>query len=261
MSNIRTFAQELLPDQLPPRVYRFSPINNNLLDSLIDHYLWFASPGSFNDPHDCSRHLLTFQPKPEDIRSVLSTYKYRGGPVPKSEISHFVEYPEKFQEAYMMNFKEIINSQGICCFSDYCEETLMWSHYAKDHTGVALVFKPIADIDTFLISKVKYVDEFTRYNYFDDPSFSLIRMMTTKDKRWAYEREYRAVNNSWGKKVYNKKALTEIIFGCNASKKDKMQVLGVVQEAGYENVIWSEAYVPINSFGLTFKTIGVFDKV
>lgn len=68
---------------------------------------------------------------------------------------------------------------------------LMWAHYANAHCGVRIDFR-INPSYQGKIYKIKYTSQAPTYN-FDEIPQHLMKIMTTKKKCFAYEREYRAI--------------------------------------------------------------------
>jgi len=83
---------------------------------------------------------------------------------------------------------------GMICFSAHWSSPLMWAHYAQNHTGVCL---GIDVIEEHKVRAVVYEDD--RLQGLFDASKplgganheTLMRVLTTKYKQWAYEDERR----------------------------------------------------------------------
>lgn len=83
--------------------------------------LWFSTPKRFNDPFDCQVDISgTF----DAVRSLLT-------------ISHNKQLTELVQSA--QTHAEIHRYAYFCACATW-DETLMWSHYADSHKGIALGF-------------------------------------------------------------------------------------------------------------------------
>jgi len=81
---------------------------------------------------------------------------------------------------------------GVICFSQTCDDILMWSHYANYHCGMVIEF----DANYFGIENldpVEYGTERPIYNpVFDIHGFEhLVRVTRRKSDHWAYEKEVR----------------------------------------------------------------------
>lgn len=251
----RWFMKEFLPDGLPDTLYKFTAINTNLYNSLQEGYLWHSRPSSFNDPFDCYKHLLKFDPSSDDIAEFCKR-NYKKGELPPLhlQIDYLQKNPRKLTEAQLQSMDDSINGQGICCFARNFHNTLMWSHYAANHSGVCLVFAPGQDTSLFIV-KVRYTDSFVPRNYYEENRVGVLIMLSTKSSDWSYEEEYRSISSKPGANEFNKQMLKSVIFGCKTKQDDIFEVINTIETSGYSNVEYLRAYTEINSFKLGFKPI------
>jgi hypothetical protein len=107
----------------------------------------------------------------------------------------------------------------ICSMAGDATNILMWSHYAANHTGFALVF----DTRTRIFVKqpgishhpVEYSCERKVNVAKEGWPGSFIQLYTRKAQDWAYERESRYVcHNGAGPKKFKQHTLRGIILGC-----------------------------------------------
>jgi hypothetical protein len=247
------FMKEFLPDGLPKALYKFSAINRHLLQSLKDGYLWHSRPSSFNDPFDCYKHLLTFEPSEQDIIE-FCTRNYKPGERPlKQQIAELLTAPGKLAEAQKSSLEDSISGQGICCFAENYKNTLMWSHYAANHAGICLVFDPYKDKEGLFLVKVRYTDDFIPRNYYENNRIGALIMLSTKSNDWSYEQEYRSISATPGINVLKREILSEVIFGCKTPQEEVFAVMNTIESSGYKDVAYSRAYLETNSFKLGFK--------
>lgn len=136
---------------------RYRAINSNSLNALKNDKLYFSTPGeSFNDPFD---NLIYANP----IKILFDIYKeihlnmddyieqqksesfYRSafvdlmyhGPHKDRLLSEFIEECETRIEKFKT---DLMNNTRIICFSELYDSMLMWSHYADQHKGFALIY-------------------------------------------------------------------------------------------------------------------------
>ena len=90
-----------------------------------------------------------------------------------------------------------IASKCMICFSAKWFNPVLWGHYAKKHSGMALGF----DVPDELLWKVRYKAERVKLN-FDQDSMQLVNgeqavetLVSTKFLDWRYEEEYRQILN------------------------------------------------------------------
>ena len=82
---------------------------------------------------------------------------------------------------------------GLLCFSRSWRNPVMWSHYAKDHTGVCFAF----DVNPKIFVDVRYVSERLYPNlspktFFEHVSEEqMVDLFATKFIHWGYEEEVR----------------------------------------------------------------------
>lgn len=250
---IELTKKEFLPEGLPKRLYKYHRIDTYLHQSLKHHYFWHSGRTSFNDPYDCYKHLLTFDPTMEQLMDYAKRTLLPGEDL-DTTTNFILNKPELVTDAYLNTIDSVLDSYGICCFTTNYQNILMWSHYAQHHKGVCLVFDVNQDIESFFVAKVRYTDEFTPRNYFDDTTNTAMIMLTTKSKDWEYEQEYRLVDNKQGAIPFKTEALTKVIFGCKTSQDDMLAVINTIETAGYRNVEYTQAYTLPNSFKLAFRT-------
>lgn len=93
-----------------------------------------------------------------------------------------------------MAFKENLDeTTGLLCFSNTWQNPVLWGHYAKSHTGIALGF----EIPENNLHKVKYRSKRVPVK-FDTATQRVVdgknvvnKLLSTKFRGWAYEGEYR----------------------------------------------------------------------
>lgn len=182
------FVQRLLkpgrsktPKSEEMELFSFRPINKYLIKQLEKGELQVTNPDKFNDPFDCL---------------ILSAIR-REKEFLKSETRQSVK-------TYVKELKGI----RVCCFAGWDKQkkkppylnTLMWSHYAKDHKGICIKYsipsnEPILDKGVFdshlscILDKVIYTKE-------DIPTkdtLSYKECFLIKDKAWDYENEFRLI--------------------------------------------------------------------
>lgn len=257
IQNEKTYINEFLPDGLPERLYKFCSVNDNTYTALRNGYLWYSSPSSFNDPYDCYRHLLKFEPTAEDIIAFITKNYQLSEEGLKKKKNYYLQNPHLIPQAHYDTLADTIDAQGVCCFTVNHTNTLMWSHYAKHHSGICLVFEPRNDLNSFFVGKVRYKEEFQSFNYYNQSHIGLMYLLMTKSHDWSYESEYRGIHHSHGPVPFQKAALTEIIFGCKTSREDILSVINTIESSEYKVMKYSQAYMEPHTFRLAFKPIAL----
>lgn len=205
----------------PQSFFKYRKLNSRTIDSIKDSKIWLAEIASLNDPFECSVQFdnneclrLFFSDK-----NFLKGFKEKFGvelsnnemnEIVNSEepylvysricISKNIELnisPEKQLIIVQKRWAEIVDQTNknlrICCFSEFNDSLLMWSHYADEHKGVCIEydFKEEDEIRSFL-QPIDYRDKIYKINIFEDlTALRQIGASLTKCKAWEYEAEWR----------------------------------------------------------------------
>jgi hypothetical protein len=161
---------------IPDRLYKYRSFNNRTLDQLVADQLFFADPGTFNDPldtrpslhadldadtlEDILRQLVEERIKAE-MGAAARAIKYRG---PKTH-NHIAVHSRRHAEQVIANVRYHATNpdyendddparflfghhieeelwrrydKGIVSLAERAECPLMWSHYGDQHKGVCI---------------------------------------------------------------------------------------------------------------------------
>jgi hypothetical protein len=127
----------------------------------------------------------------------------------------------------------------------------MWSHYAKEHTGMCFMFDFMED-PLFLkyCSKVNYVTRITPSDAVTESGRKKLveNCVFSKYKDWSYEEEVRSIK--FGKGVqqniagenfeFKPQTLKKIIFGCRTSDGTIEKYVSLCQEYEMQHVVFSK---------------------
>lgn len=194
---------------------------------LSSQLLKFNNPSFFNDPFDCDINLLNFDySKPsneilKDMKMVRDKFSQSYGHNEESMERFDSLTKDEIEDMFRGSQLNKLRQTTICCFSKICDSTLMWSHYANNHSGVCLVFnenieEPFVNIASKKICRgyVLY-DNYESINYLESKRDGLYNLFLKKSKHWKYEKEYRfftlVEHNGYVK--FNPNFLSGIIFG------------------------------------------------
>tara|TARA_R110001592_G_C13135396_1_gene746910 strand:- start:562 stop:1359 length:798 start_codon:yes stop_codon:yes gene_type:complete len=101
--------------------WKFRDVNEGTLSLLINRELWFSNPIFFNDPFDCQIDIDgSFESVEEEIEN------------------HWPDDLAAFKEGVKLHHSE--HAYGYFCLCQDWKQSLMWSHYANEHKGIALGF-------------------------------------------------------------------------------------------------------------------------
>lgn len=165
--------------RLPGTFYRYRTFSIDTLDSLCHDRLYFAHPGTFNDPLDCKvtiecdssldelRSLLSVLIRKRvmsDVLASLGKARIKGDGAAAhaekralSEVRNQLaaidydatnpEYTVSKDEAESWLLTSEIERElcrhyerGVCCFSTTYASPLLWSHYGDQHRGLCIGF-------------------------------------------------------------------------------------------------------------------------
>lgn len=151
------------------KLYMYKSPDAYTLDILISGRLWAAKPEQFNDPFDDGNLKITKDFTEQDYLAATCRKYGKSDQWPSEVVQHVNENldadgnftPEgrdRVNKAIQDLIEENRNS-GVICLSEVCDSILMWSHYAKKHTGVCFEFIRAEDNelgDEEICSPVKY---------------------------------------------------------------------------------------------------------
>ncbi len=202
-------------------LFKFREVNKYFIDSLVKGTLYFAHQDQLNDPFDCNLDVL------KSVQNAASSLKGKRAANLNSLLT---------PGSPLRQFQRELNKLGICSFSQHMKETLMWSHYADNHKGVCVLYDfP----EGFLSDEEKFIGA-SRVTYKPNPLtnwFKLIsnkmpateqelvggllkKVLTSKDKSWKYEKEFRVITYRHGPIQIPKSFVKQICFGLQASDND-----------------------------------------
>ncbi|MDB4558875.1 DUF2971 domain-containing protein, partial [Amylibacter sp.] len=150
---------------------------------------------------------------------------------------------DKSVRAWAKEFRNIVSeSNGIISFSKNWREPLMWAHYAKSHTGLALGF----EIPDYLLMKIDYVTERITPPLDIDSNKESMRkfieiLLRSKHANWKYEEEARVIrplsncvaeNGLHFAKWNHTTRLKEVILGDRYPSGSNAQIQNVLEDSG-----------------------------
>lgn len=177
-------------------LYKYQNFSINSLSSLTENYLYFASPNKLNDPFDVAS--LSLEKQFENIEINKEEFK-------------------------------------TCSLSKINDNKLMWSHYAKEHTGVCVGYRFLYLPNYVGKEKVLYKNT----NIPEKDIFkSIMDYWTIKSEDWEYEQEIRLLH-----------------YGEN----EKLNYTFDKNEAFQKNIIGLQ--IVSISFGLKFKEFNIIKPI
>lgn len=217
----------------PASIYKYYSPDDRNIENIENNKMWYSAACNFNDPFDMEMYfdenamfesLLNTIPEAKGIRE--------GSPV-------WIKVRGEFEKEFKIFRKQIDvvrNTTAISCFSEKCDSILMWSHYAKNHTGFCVEYELLEFVNKIKFTPIPIIydeqkmcmNRLDMNNLGPDSLRVLVYAITRKALEWKYECEWRIARSSsaCGSKweEANKGALLEaikpksVIIGCDTTK-------------------------------------------
>lgn len=225
-------------------IYKYFPVNEFTIRTLINNELFFSNPIDFNDPFDC-QFILNLVEGSEAEKELIDKMQLSDE---ERNLFESKGLRSQLSSGLTPRFRtELAKLIGVTCFTEKPNDFLMWSHYAKSHTGICLKFDWKIHEDYFQGTKVIYDNSLPIIEYSSSQGFQnqIPKIVSTKLSHWSHENEIRsAVEIKSDNRCisFNPAALTGIIFGDQASEKDIDLIKRIVDlHDGYEKLSFERA--------------------
>lgn len=213
LSDIMNYIQANLPSKL----YRYRCFNDYTYDEIVNGTVFLSSPRDFNDPLDSLPQI--YQNSDPDV------YSWGGFGV-FALINDWVYNRSEILEKERENL-------GIACFCECCDNFLMWSHYANNHSGYCIEYDA-HKIYNLIIGKLFPVIYLKKHPYYTSGKKSLLESIIVKDDVWNYEKEWRIIysnndikNNS--RIIHIPNCITTLYTGINC-KDENLDLLYYISD-------------------------------
>src|ERR1017187_10291790 len=210
---------------------RFDP--DRLTTTLRDQRIHCSDPSKLNDPWDC-RPWFDSRPMAEDpqrLEALLAFYRstatpdllnHPSRPIWEDRVRNSPEALRSTLEDFSRQLESHLSKRRIYCLTPDPCSTLMWSHYAQNHTGLCLEFH-VGNVLFLKALEVTYRSEYPIWVP-QDMDAAALDLMLTKSDAWAYEKEFRLVGTTFPSSHPLKldgdylrlppRALVAVIVGC-----------------------------------------------
>jgi hypothetical protein len=222
----------------PDLLYKYRPFNENTLKILVDGKLYFSSRKGFNDPIDSNPHFRNDLTR-ENLKKLWE--KCSGQWKSAAPESIDVQYFDVCQY-----YNKLLNDCGILSMSTEWNNPLLWSHYAKEHTGICVGFRrnKAEENDTIYyrpkLGKVYYNKDRTinlseifsvhKGDNFQEMKNYIYKAFFSKAPNWWYENEWRYIHSSAKTEYEIPATIEEIIFGLRTPKHIQEIILRVTND-------------------------------
>lgn len=227
----------------PPHQVLYKYVDIEIAKLILENgTVMYQTPEKFNDPLDPHFALI-------DMGNIV---RQRSEQFPIEQRKLYVERATKV-------VRDIVKRQtyttGILSLSLTQTHTLMWSHYAKSHTGACIGFKYVGiGEDGVTAFRVLYDDDIKPLSYQlpveqDENFIAMINLLCRKAKVWEYEQEVRDIKiGKAGIHRFHPAFVCEVYFGANTSDENVQEIIKLLQRKGYNN-----QYVRIGKMMLSDK--------
>lgn len=222
--------------------YKYLPDMIGIRGVVRDGTIKFTHPSDFNDPFDCmpSSRFGDFRKLRERNPELYEVLRSRpGSPANRMMATERImrAMREKVRSGEMV--KLLLSQASVLSLSKTPMSVLMWSHYAKYHSGAVIEFKIPIDHSYFNVetvyrdlvpldvsyTSVRPVMEFNGAASSGDEV--LHQLFLAKSDHWSYEQESRVIKSSGGAGVflYNHSVLNSVIVGARSSDFEEIKAL------------------------------------
>jgi hypothetical protein len=223
----------------PEFLYKYRPHDYYSESWILNEELFLASPSLFNDPFD-SKVMYTMDGTVEQKKKYLSEVIQAECPqLGKREKWKIINNAlqnrllEKDYDHHVKRMQALIDGYGVVSFSRKPDDLLMFSYYAKDHTGYCLKYRRSKENVLSMAREINYEPSFPKFSVFDS-SLGKVgalgdKVLLTKAKCWEHEAEWRISFAKITKRLLKSPhpILVGIIFGCNMPPEKRAEVISL----------------------------------
>lgn len=234
------------------KIYKYREVSENTEKILTNGEIFLNKPKNFNDPFD-SRSTTIYEGDFSEWKEYLL-----GQGLSEPEAERTAHYWKDKQYDVIDSISQDLDQSlnRVSCFSEVNNSILMWSHYAKNHTGVCIEFSPKVEGDSValhlepnqILTSHPYLSEYAplfpiQYTKTMAPPFNRLKDNTSrivhdfflrKHEDWSYEKERRILftsnlllNNPLRVK---KSSITGIFLGVRIEKSEKQKYIKICKE-------------------------------
>jgi Protein of unknown function (DUF2971) len=262
------------------RLYHYQRFKHDWLEELLKtKTIFFSDPSSFNDPWDCKPYFdVTRLSDPavyeQHVQWSIRAMKDGDTDISEEELRRratrlrldrpFLE--EQIREIGQTLHEPIARQYRVYCLTTIPTSTLMWSHYAQNHTGICLGFRCRNHVFCGAL-RVEYLDTFPLMDMADDSQEASLLPFRAKSSVWSYEDEYRLIAQEEAEGDGNDTLITRnnmlrvpedalacVIVGCQMKEPERQVVRRLIEEYAQGVHLQQAVRVP-NHYQLTLETL------
>ncbi|MCG7978241.1 MAG: DUF2971 domain-containing protein [Candidatus Thiodiazotropha endolucinida] len=239
----RLLTYKHLRPRLPRFLYKYRSLDpenkesvKRIRDILVHGDLYLSSPVDFNDPFDMSANIVLTGGVRSKLNRIKLLAKSHGVKFKdrKEYIQNFMtKSNDELQDILEKSYSEHLSNVGVYSFAGDPKNILMWSHYARDHTGICIQFERIRNLKNLgQAMQVEYSEIYPEIDWFNKHVETLTTTVLRKHIGWSYEKEERIILPNSARKYLsiNADAITAVIFGCKVSQNVIESVQNLIDE-------------------------------
>lgn len=229
-----------------------------------------ATPMFNSDNSYAARHIAMRQKLHRDGLKTRAQLDKMFGGIHAQYITQFENLCSEIEREW----KSWLRTYRILCVCEEKENLLLWSHYAKDHTGVVfqlecikkldvplLASRPViySDVAPALFSETEWLNCCLGLGPMVEFSNTWEKLVTTKGTVWSYEKEWRAVSvrrdgepETYSDTKFHPREISKIFLGCRIEEKDKTRLLNLIKGQFAHVEVYQTMQHP-TKFSLTFS--------
>ena len=221
----------------PQFLYKYRPHDQFSESWILNEELFFASPGKFNDPFD-SKVMYTMEGTIEQRKKYLSSIIQAERPQIKKREKWKVinnalqnQLLEKDYDGHVKRIQARIDEYGVVSFSRKPDDLLMFSYYAKEHTGYCLKYRRSKENALSVAREINYEPSYPKFSVYEYPVGKVgplgDKVLLTKAKCWEHEAEWRITVADCASRVIKSPhpILEGIILGCKMTPEQRMEII------------------------------------
>ncbi len=223
----------------PQFLYKYRPHDQFSESWILNEELFFASPGKFNDPFD-SKVMYTMEGTIEQRKNYLSSIIQAKNPqIRKREkwklINNAIQNQllEKDYDGHVKRIQARIDEYGVVSFSRKPDDLLMFSYYAKEHTGYCLKYRRSKENILSLAREINYELSYPKFSGYEYPVGKVgplgDKVLLTKAKCWEHEAEWRISIADYANRAIKSPhpVLEGIILGCKMTPQQRVEIVAL----------------------------------
>lgn len=241
------------------RYFRFRSVSQFLYNEILERYIYFATPKSFNDPFE-----FTFSQDNLDdvVLEMFSNMVESRNLKPDGETVRQVKGQMKaaLLKSLLEKYDDM-QSRGLCCFTGTNDNVLLWGHYANGHRGVCLEYDK-ALFETGKAIEVRYSDTPPRL-YAKGEEIDTERwfkeFVATKSIDWKYEQEVRLIHEKGNHRSHiAPNQIVRAYFGLETQKTDADSIARALRFI-HPNIKFSVARRVDSKYRVRFEDVDLVD--